>query len=57
LVVGDDSLTVQGNMRTFPIIEGPPIWQYTRYKKWDLRGKSLQFSADVSKVGCGCNTA
>uniref|UniRef100_A0A7S2G673 cellulose 1,4-beta-cellobiosidase (non-reducing end) n=1 Tax=Haptolina brevifila TaxID=156173 RepID=A0A7S2G673_9EUKA len=52
------SLTVRGNVRTYWVKDVEKHdWSQIRYKALDLRGKSLRFTADVSRVGCACNAA
>ena len=37
--------------------EQPRGWSHLRYEQLKLRGRSLRFTADLSRVGCGCVAA
>jgi len=57
-------LAIQGSTRMFytPLVgvsskAGKLQWQDVRYEKFDLLGKSLSFTIDLSEVPCGCNAA
>ena len=52
------SLTVQGNVRTYWVKDvNQHSWSSIDYNTLNLAGKSLSFTADYSRVGCGCNAA
>jgi len=52
------SLTVQGNVRTYWVKDvSQHSWSSIEYNTLHLAGKSLTFTADYSRVGCGCNAA
>jgi hypothetical protein len=54
----DTSLTVSGNVRAYWVEDyRQHDWSQIKYKKLDLRGKSLRWTTDISKVGCACNAA
>ena len=54
----DTQLTVSGNVRAYWVQDkGQHSWDTIKYKKLDLRGKSLRWTTDVSRVGCACNAA
>ena len=54
----DTSLTVSGNVRAYWTRDFQQhAWSSISYKTLDLRGKSLRWTTDISRVGCGCNAA
>lgn len=54
----DGVLRVRGNSRLF-LVEDYTAghWDHHRYVRFDLRGKTLSFTADVSRVQCNCDGA
>jgi len=57
-ITGGSSITVKGNVRTYWTEDSTQHdWGSIAFKKLNLLGKSLRFTADLSRVGCGCNAA
>ena len=54
----DTALTISGNVRAYWVQDSNQhSWDTIDFQKLDLRGKSLRWTTDVSKVGCACNAA
>ena len=61
----DRALTLRGGARAYFAAdlsdassgEQPRGWSHLRYEQLKLRGRSLRFTADLSRVGCGCVAA
>ena len=60
----DRALTVRGGARAYFVAglsdggsDHPRSWSHLRYEQLKLRGRSLRFTADLSRVGCGCVAA
>ena len=61
----DRVLTLRGGARAYFAAdlsdvssgEQPRGWSHLRYEQLKLRGRSLRFTVDLSRVGCGCVAA
>ena len=54
----DTTLTVSGNVRAYWVQDSDQhAWSSLEYVPLDLRGKSLRWTSDMSRVGCACNAA
>ncbi|KAL1526280.1 hypothetical protein AB1Y20_014998 [Prymnesium parvum] len=51
-------LSVAGNVRAYWVNDSTKhSWAQISYKKFNVLGKALQFTVDMSGVDCGCNAA
>ena len=54
----NESLTLRANNRAYLVEDASKHhWSDVKYRKLDLRGKTLSFTVDVARAGCGCNAA
>ena len=54
---GGDTMALQGNQRAYLVEREAQWWNDLTYHRLYLRSKTLRWTMDISKVGCGCNAA
>ena len=55
---GQGEITVQGNNRLYATTDiDMRDWHEVKYRRFPLVNRELEFTIDLSKVGCGCNAA